>query len=63
MKIAEKKVIDNAVRWWLSHRPSGYNELDHIENPSVNCTTETERILARSVAVMLIGKKPEGHHE
>jgi len=54
MKIAEKKVIDNAVRWWLNHRPLSFNELDHIKNPSINCTTETEKILARSVAAMLV---------
>lgn len=36
--------------WWLSIRPLNYSNSDHLENPTVNCTTGPQKQLALAVA-------------
>jgi len=53
MKTVERTVITQAVLWWEDHRPLNQNEKQHLENPEVNCITETEKRLAEAVAKLL----------
>lgn len=43
-------IVIAAYEWWLSLRPEGWDESQHITNPWVNCATGYERHLARAVA-------------
>lgn len=42
-------VLVNAVRWWMSHRPLGFNREQHLANPTVNLKTDPEKTLGRAV--------------
>jgi len=53
MKPKEMKVITEAVNWWKNHRPLSQDERQHLENPKVNCLTESEKRLAGAVARLL----------
>ena len=39
-----------AYNWWLQHRPENWTEIDHLENPGINCTNQTDRKLAEEIA-------------
>ena len=39
-----------AYKWGRQHRPVGWMEIDHLENPRINCTNATEGHLADMVA-------------
>jgi len=38
------------LAWWRSHRPCSFDETEHLKNPTINLTSESEKQLARSVA-------------
>lgn len=46
-------VLRNAVSWWESKRPLEFSEKDHLLNPTINCSTESEKELAKSISRML----------
>jgi len=35
--------------WWKGHRPVAWTEAQHAENPTVNCTTDSEIKLAKAL--------------
>jgi hypothetical protein len=43
-------VADAALRWWRDHRPLKRRKGWHIQNATVNTTTDIERRLAEAVA-------------
>lgn len=53
MKPPEEALQDAAVAWWRSHRPVGYSEVEHLDNPRVNCSSGEEKRLAIAVAGFL----------
>lgn len=56
MSPSEMKVVVEAVRWWKNRKPVFFTEEEHLENPKINCMTETEKRLAESVARLLKSK-------
>lgn len=38
-----------ALAWWINKRPIGWTEIQHLDNPEINCTIP-EQDLARRVA-------------
>jgi hypothetical protein len=53
MSAKDEMVIARAANWWKHRRPIGWNLEQHLANPQVNCTTDAEAALARSVARMI----------
>lgn len=41
---------DAAVAWWRGLKPRGWGIRKHLDNPTVNCTTYREKLLARRAA-------------
>lgn len=51
MKINKASPLEKAALvWWRDHRPCSFDEAEHLKNPTINTTTDTEKRLARSVA-------------
>jgi len=48
--MTKDKIVLAAIQWWEMHRPIAYTKQQHIENPSVNTATDSEKQLAISVA-------------
>jgi len=46
-------VVDCAITWWGSKRPLTFSRDDHHSNPTVNCTSDAEKWLARAVSEWL----------
>lgn len=44
------RMMDTAISWWRGKKPVGWGVLKHLQNPTVNCVTHRERLLARAVA-------------
>ena len=42
-------ILIAAESWWLGLRPINWTEAQHIENPTVNTTTDNEKALAKSI--------------
>lgn len=38
---------DTAVTWWRGKKPVGWSIKQHLKNPTVNCSTYREKLLAR----------------
>mgnify|MGYP001587229102 CR=1 FL=1 len=53
MRLAERKVITEAIKWWKRKKHSEWNEILHLKNPKINCVTESEKRLAESVVRLL----------
>jgi hypothetical protein len=50
--------VENAAyEWWKSKRPVKWSEAQHLKIYDVNTTTDAERLLARKVFAMIVGKK------
>ncbi len=45
-----------ALEWWKSHRPIEWSEAQHLGNPVINTSSDSERKLAIAVARMLRNK-------
>jgi len=43
-------IKDMAIEWWESLRPIGWDLAKHLKSPTINCSTEKERNLARAIA-------------
>lgn len=50
-------VYQAARLWWKSHRPTQWSEAQHLAQPTVNCTSASERRLASSVAKELNARR------
>lgn len=50
----EASVMDAAYKWWVQKRPLGWSEETHLNNPSINVTSDAERELALRVARWVI---------
>ena len=48
--MTKDKIVLAAIQWWEMHRPIAYTKQQHIENPSVNTATASEKQLAIHVA-------------
>lgn len=46
-------LINGSVSWWESNRPVGWSEAQHLENPTINCSTPAEDQLAERVAAWI----------
>ena len=46
----ERQIVIAANAWWKDNRPAGWTMRQHLENPTVNTTTDTEAALASAVA-------------
>lgn len=46
-------VVAAAETWWQSKRPTRWRVAQHLKNPTINTTSEAEKILARAVAAMV----------
>ena len=42
-----------AKLWWEYKRPVNYKIEQHLKNPTINCVTEAERVLAEEIAKMV----------
>ena len=42
-----------AKLWWEHERPVNYKIEQHLKNPTINCVTEAERVLAEEIAKMV----------
>lgn len=51
--LLKERVLAAALAWWRMHRPLAYSEAEHIANPTINTTSESEKKLARAVAALL----------
>jgi len=49
-RIAHKRLLVAARRWWKTKRPRSYTLYQHMKNPDVNTTSAREAGLARAVA-------------
>ena len=51
MKIINASPLEKAaLAWWRGRRPVYFDETEHLKNPTINTTTDTEKRLASSVA-------------
>jgi hypothetical protein len=41
---------DAAVTWWRGRKPIGWGIAKHLANPTINCPTYREKLLARRAA-------------
>jgi hypothetical protein len=57
MRDMNARVIAAAKVWWKEKRPLDYSYKKHLENPTINTTTEAEKTLARAVASYERAKK------
>jgi len=48
--MTKDKIVLAAIQWWEMHRPIAYTKQQHIENPSINTVTDSEKQLAIHVA-------------
>lgn len=51
------EVLKAAEHWWEQHRPLTYGIEEHLENPTVNCATFSDRELGRAVAKYVTFKR------
>lgn len=52
------KVLEEAVKWWVAHRPKDWSQQDHIESPLVGID-ESEWDLALAVADTISEREEE----
>ena len=50
----DEKVCRAACAWWDEKRPAGWSLEKHVADPTVNCSTGTEKELAIAVAALVI---------
>lgn len=50
---AHDGLLSAAIDWWKGKRPCEWGEEEHHKNPSVNCVTPRERVLAREISNFL----------
>lgn len=59
MKKHEEKLIKAALRWWKAHRPSDWDEKEHLLTPGVNTFRVSEYSLGYAVAAYIKATKPK----
>lgn len=45
-------VLSNAIKRWYAHRPIGWTDAQHVDNPTVNIKDDSERAQAIAVAAI-----------
>jgi len=53
---SERPLILAAMAWWRSKCPVGFDQKQHLENPTINTYTEAEKRLARVIAERMSSK-------
>lgn len=48
-------LIDAANAWWTGRRPVSWSYEQHMENPTINAVTPTEKSLALAISKILRG--------
>lgn len=49
--LANRSAIERcAYAWWKQHKPLTWSFMEHLSNPTVNCTTPTGKDIARAIA-------------
>lgn len=46
-----------AIQWWKARRPSRWTEVQHLSNPTINCTTHSEHVLASHVSGFMLQRR------
>jgi hypothetical protein len=54
----DQLIVAAALEWWVQFRPTGWTMQQHLEQPTVNCTTPKDADLARAVATFLDALTP-----
>jgi hypothetical protein len=49
------RVIRAAEKWWDSKCPLSFTKEEHVANPTVNCTSDSQNVLAQAVAAYVSG--------
>jgi hypothetical protein len=63
MNIEDSNIERAAYVWWLSHRPTGYTEEQHLKNPTINMAGGlADKDLARAVAAKIARNIKEEIH-
>ena len=52
-------LAEAAVLWWRLHRPLGWGETQHLDNPAINCMNAGEGHLAVGVARLVALRQQE----
>ena len=52
-KQTERAVVEAAVKWWSGYRPCAWTLDEHLDNPTINCSTDTEHTLATAVGQLV----------
>lgn len=52
VSLLKMRVLRAAKAWWKGHRPSIFSLEDHLNAPTINTCTETEKQLARAIAAL-----------
>lgn len=47
MRDLSEVLVDAAMSWWHGKKPVDWGRNAHIRNPTINCTTEREKKLAK----------------
>jgi hypothetical protein len=55
ISIEEKRQVQMRLlavsrQWWEAHCPTGWDIRQHLDNPAVNTTTDSETAMAKAVA-------------
>jgi hypothetical protein len=45
-----------AFEWWKAKKPMAWSQVEHVETPCVNCTSERDCTLAKAVAEMVVSE-------
>ncbi|OGD36855.1 hypothetical protein A2V94_07145 [Candidatus Atribacteria bacterium RBG_16_35_8] len=53
----EKKLIDCLYKWWASKRPILWDIDQHLENPSINTVSSSEKAIALAFSKFLLENK------
>jgi len=44
------EIADSAVHWWRNKRPASFTEKEHLENPTINTLSDSEKKIAVAVS-------------
>jgi hypothetical protein len=53
----EKEVLKRAVFLWKQHKPCEFTHEQHLQNPTINATTDHEKMLFKACAELIKNSK------
>lgn len=57
--MSDKTIVSAAIKWWRSKKPCHWDERRHIGAPTVNLSTDEEKLLAVHVSKkVMMSRKP-----